>query len=184
MLAGGKKRPIFLVFWLYCRCFIPIFREIKMDYPKLDKTDRQLLLALQNDARLTVAELAEMVALSHSPCWRRIHRLEQDGYISGYHARLNRVRLGYGVLGFISIQMENHSIETANGFEQAVLALPEVLSCHNLSGRYDYQIEAIATDLESFSRFVRERLRMLPGVREMSTSFSLKEVKRSGTLPV
>lgn len=155
-----------------------------MNDPVLDKTDRQLLLALQNDARLTVAQLAEMVSLSHSPCWRRIHRLEQEGYISGYQARLDRLRLGYGVLGFVSIQMDNHTIDTATRFEQMVLALPEVLSCHNLSGRYDYQIEAIATDLDSFSRFVRERLRVLPGVRELSTSFSLKEVKRSGSLPV
>jgi Lrp/AsnC family transcriptional regulator, leucine-responsive regulatory protein len=159
MPGSRKNRPILPVNSLQSGYFIPFYRKIRMDYPKLDKTDRELLLALQNDARLTVAQLAEKVALSHSPCWRRIHRLEQEGYISGYHARLERMRLGYGVLGFISIQMENHSIETANGFEQAVLALPEVLSCHNLSGRYDYQIEAIATDLESFSRFVRERLR-------------------------
>lgn len=150
----------------------------------LDKTDRQLLAALQTDARLTVAQLAEQVALSHSPCWRRIHRLEQDGFISGYHARLDRQRLGFGVLGFISIQMENHGPETALAFEKMVVALPEVLSCHNLSGRYDYQIEAIAPDLESFSRFVRERVRLLPGIREISTSFSLREVKRTAGVPV
>lgn len=150
----------------------------------MDNTDRQLLDALQKDARQTIAELAQGVSLSPSPCWRRVRQLEESGVIKGYHARLSRHKLGYGVTGFIHLQMSNHMPEVMAAFEREVVALPEVIACHNLSGHYDYLIEAIAADLESFSQLVRVKIRSLPGVKEISTSFSLKEVKAAGTLPV
>lgn len=150
----------------------------------LDTTDRQLLEALQQDARTTVAELAQRVSLSASPCWRRVRQLEVAGVIEGYHAHLSRQKLGYGVTGFVHLQMANHMPDVMSAFEREVVALPQVLSCHNLSGHYDYLIEAIAPDLESFSQLVRVKIRSLPGVKEISTSFSLKEVKHAGSLPV
>ncbi len=155
-----------------------------MNPESIDATDRQLLDALQRDARQTIAELAQMVSLSASPCWRRVKQLEESGVIEGYHAHLNRHQLGYGVTGFVHLQMDNHTPDVMAAFEREVVALPQVLSCHNLSGRYDYLIEAIAPDLEAFSLLVRVKIRNLPGVKEIATSFSLKEVKRAGTLPV
>lgn len=150
----------------------------------LDAIDQALLAALQDNGRATVGELAERVHLSTSPCWRRVRQLEDSGVISGYHAHLNRQRIGLGVLGFVQIGMHNHTAEVTSAFEREVQALPQVLACHNLSGRYDYLIEAIAPDLESFSQLVRVKIRSLPGVKEISTSFSLKEVKHAGSLPV
>lgn len=149
-----------------------------------DATDQAILLALQRDARQTMAELAEHVSLSQSPCWRRVRQLEESGVIEGYHAALSRKHLGYGVTGFIHLQMQNHTAETTAAFEREVMALPQVVSCHNLSGNYDYLIEAVETDLESFSTLVRNKIRCLPGVKEIATSFSLKEVKAAGSLPV
>ncbi len=149
-----------------------------------DTTDQAILLALQRDARQTMAELAEQVSLSQSPCWRRVRQLEESGVIEGYHARLSRKQLGYGVTGFIQLHMQNHTAETTAAFEREVMALPEVVSCHNLSGSYDYLIEAVEADLESFSALVRNKIRCLPGVKEIATSFSLKEVKAAGNLPV
>ena len=154
------------------------------DIFQLDAVDRKLLNALQRDGRSTVGELAELVSLSQSPCWRRVKQLVESGLIEGYHARLSRRKLGYGVTGFVQLQMENHTPEASASFERAVVALPQVLSCHNLSGRYDYQLEIVGIDLESFAEFVRTQIRALPGVREISTSFSLKEVKNSLTLPI
>lgn len=153
-------------------------------HANLDAVDKALLMALQADGRATVSELAERVSLSASPCWRRVKNLEDAGVIEGYHARLSRSRVGYGVTGFVQLQMENHTPEAADAFEREVVALAQVLSCHNLSGRYDYQLEVVASDLESFADYLRNRIRALPGVREISTSFSLKEVKRSLALPV
>lgn len=151
---------------------------------RLDAVDRQLLTALQKNGRTTVGELAELVSLSQSPCWRRVRQLEDSGVIDGYHARLDRKLLGYGVLGFVHLSMHDHTLQKADAFEREVVALPQVLSCHNLSGRFDYQLEVVAQDLETFSEFVRNNIRSLPGVREISTSFSLKEVKRSHEIPV
>ncbi|MBK6387522.1 MAG: Lrp/AsnC family transcriptional regulator [Rhodoferax sp.] len=157
---------------------------MSFDDIKLDSVDRKLLAALQKDGRTTVGELAELVSLSQSPCWRRVKQLEDAGLIEGYHARLSRRKLGYGVTGFVQLQMENHTPGAADSFEREVVALPQVLSCHNLSGRYDYQLEVVGADLETFAEFVRTRIRALPGVREISTSFSLKEIKQSVELPV
>jgi DNA-binding Lrp family transcriptional regulator len=155
------------------------------DTPRdLDRIDRQLLEALQANARLTVAELAEKVSLSPSPCWRRVQLLERAGLILGYHARLDRRRLGLGVHGFVSLRMENHTPKTAASFERQVVALPEVIACQNLSGQYDYQLEIVAEDHEAFARLVRETVRMLPGVKDIYTCFTLKDVKSGGALPI
>jgi Lrp/AsnC family leucine-responsive transcriptional regulator len=151
---------------------------------RFDATDRHILLALQKNSRQTTAELAEQVALSQSPCWRRIRQLEDSGVIEGYHAHLNRSQLGFGVTGFVQLQMETHNADIGQAFEREVVALPQVLSCHNLSGHYDYMLEVIAQDVESFSNLVRTKIRSLPGVKEISTSFSLKEVKRTNALPI
>ena len=151
---------------------------------QLDSIDCAILEALQRDGRLSNVELAQQVHLSPSACLRRVKQLEESGLIEGYHARLSRQKLGYGVTGFVQLQMENHTPQAAESFERAVVALPQVLSCHNLSGRYDYQLEVVGVDLESFAEFVRTHIRALPGVREISTSFSLKEIKRSLVLPI
>jgi DNA-binding Lrp family transcriptional regulator len=149
-----------------------------------DLTDKKILFELQRDGRQTMAELAEKVSLSQSSCWRRVRQLEENGVVQSYGARLNRTRLGFGVTGFVHLQMENHTNDMAAAFEREVVAISQVISCYNLSGRYDYMLEVIAPDLEEFSNLIRNRIRTLPGVREIATSFSLKEVKRAEVLPV
>ncbi|WP_207239677.1 Lrp/AsnC family transcriptional regulator, partial [Pseudomonas sp. MPR-R2A7] len=140
----------------------------------LDRTDKALLNALQGNARLTVAELADRVALTTSPCWRRVRHLEESGVISGYQAILSPKALGYGVTAFVSIMMESHTQEIARAFEQRLLAIPEIVACHNVSGRYDFLLEVVAKDLESFGEFAREVLQTLPCVKEIYSSFSYK----------
>lgn len=149
-----------------------------------DRIERRLLEALQADARQSTATLAESVSLAQSPCWRRIHKLEQVGVITGYHAHLSRDALGWGVLGFVHLQMQQHTATIMASFEHEVAAIPQVLACHNLSGHFDYMLEVIEVDLKSFSELIRTRIRALPGVKEMSTMFSLKEIKRGNALPV
>lgn len=150
----------------------------------LDRTDRRLLAALQDDARLTVAELAERVALSTSPCWRRVRRLEQAGYVTGYHAQLSAERLGYGITAFVSVVMGSHTQEVARAFEARLRDIPEVIACHNVSGRYDFLLEVVATDLAAYGEFARNVLQALPGVTELHSSFSLKSLKAERGLPL
>lgn len=150
----------------------------------LDRTDQRLLSALQDDARLTVAELAERVSLSTSPCWRRVRRLEQAGYIEGYHARLSATRLDYGITAFVSVVMGSHTQKIARAFEAKVQNIPEVIACHNVSGRYDFLLEVVATDLAAYGEFARDVLQALPGVTELHSSFSLKSLKPQRRLPL
>ncbi|WKB53389.1 Lrp/AsnC family transcriptional regulator [Eleftheria terrae] len=150
----------------------------------LDRTDRRLLDEVQRDARLTTAQLADRVSLSTSPCWRRLKRLEEQGVIQGYHARLDAARLGWGVTAFVHIMMESHNAELGSQFEDAVMRIPEVVACHNVSGQYDFLLQVVARDLSSFGEFARSTIRTLPGVKEMNSSFSLKEVKAPRALPV
>ena len=150
----------------------------------LDRLDRQLLEALQGNARLTVAELAERVALSPSSCWRRIKQLEEAGYIEGYSARLSSARLGFGVVAFVWLMVGNHEKSLTRAFEARLIEIPEVLACHNVSGRYDFLLEVVAPDLQAFGEFTRDVLQTLPGVKEIQSNFSLKAVKSARTLPI
>ena len=150
----------------------------------LDRTDKALLAALQGNARLTVAELAESVSLTTSPCWRRVKILEESGVITGYQAILSPKELGYGVTAFVSVMMASHSQEVARSFEQRLLEIPEIVACHNVSGRYDFLLEVVARDLESFGEFAREVLQTLPAVKEIYSSFSYKSVKLRRVVPV
>ena len=150
----------------------------------LDRTDLRLLAALQDDARLTVAQLAEKVSLSASPCWRRVKRLEEAGYIEGYHAHLSASRLGHGITAFVSVVMGSHTQEVARAFEATVQDIPQVVACHDVSGQYDFLLEVVAADLAAYGEFARNVLQDLPGVTELHSSFSLKSLKDQRKLPL
>ena len=150
----------------------------------LDETDRKILALLQQDGRLTNAKLAEQLNLSETPCWRRLKRLESEGYIEGYQARLNRHKLGLGVIGFAQVTFGDHSGQAPIDFEQKMAQMPEILSCHNVSGDCDYILQIVADDLESYGDFVRDKLRILPGISSIRSSLSLREVKAGIRMPV
>lgn len=149
-----------------------------------DRADRLLLQALQDNARLTITELAERTALTSSPCWRRVKQLEEAGYIQAYRAVLSPSQLGYGITAFVSVMMGDHSREVARAFEARLMEIPQIISCHHVSGRYDFLLEVVSVDLQAFGTFTRETLQSLPGVKEIYSSFSLKAVKADRVLPV
>ncbi len=151
---------------------------------EIDATDRLLLQALQANARLTTSELAQQTQLSQSPCWRRIKRLEDDGMIADYHARLDRGALGYGVMAFVTISIEGQDEGHSLDFERAVRDIPEVVMCHGVSGPEDFVLVVVAQDLDAYSALMQHKLRRLPGVKMVRTSFSLQEVKGLDGLPI
>lgn len=150
----------------------------------LDKVDRAILAALQNDGRMSNARLADIVGLSETPCSRRLKRLENDGYIEQYRAMLSRSALGYGVVAFVYVRFAVHDRAVATRFEREVLAIPRILSCHNVSGSADYILQIVARDLDDFGSFLRDELRSLPGVTSLESALSLREVKANGGLPL
>ena len=150
----------------------------------IDKFDLAILSELQADARLSNAELASRVGLSPAPCWRRVRALEQQGYIKGYHAEIDRQKIGLGVLAFVRLDAERNTGDATRVLEEAVRALPEVVACHYISGTGTFELQVVAQDLDNFSRFALQRLINLPNVKDLHTSFSLGEVKASRTLPL
>ena len=150
----------------------------------LDKFDIAILDELQRDGRLTNAELAQRVGLSTAPCWRRVRALEESGYIKGYRAEIDRQRIGLGVLAFVRLDALRNAAELTREMEEAIRGLPEVVSCHYISGTGTFELQVVSQDLETFSRFAREVLLHLPNVKDLQTSFSLGEVKSSSALPL
>ncbi|TDP72581.1 Lrp/AsnC family transcriptional regulator [Roseateles toxinivorans] len=151
---------------------------------EIDATDRALLKALQDNARLTTSELAQMTQMSQSPCWRRIKRLEDAGLIAGYNARLDRRALGYGVMAFVTISIDSQDEGHSLDFEQAVRDIPEVVMCHGVSGPEDFVLVVVAQDLDAYSALMQTKLRRLPGVKMVRTSFSMQEVKALQGMPI
>jgi DNA-binding Lrp family transcriptional regulator len=150
----------------------------------LDRIDHRLLAALQRNDRASNLELAQAVGLSPAQCHRRHRRLEEQGYVVRYEARLNAVKLGLGVVAFIDVAMEKGHIRDLSRFTDAVAALPEVLECYSVTGDFDYVLKVVAQDLKSLSRFLMERLMRLPGVNSVRSSICLDEIKCSGALPL
>ena len=150
----------------------------------LDKFDIAILNELQTDARLTNTELAQRIGLSSAPCWRRVRALEDNGFITGYRADVNRHKIGLGVLAFVRLDAARHSGDVLGALEAAVRAIPEVVSCHYISGTGTFELQVVSRDLNTFSQFARDVLINLPNVKDLHTSFSLGEVKASGALPL
>lgn len=150
----------------------------------LDKYDIAILNELQANGRLTNAELAQRVGLSAAPCWRRVRGLEEGGFILGYRAEIDRHRIGLGVMAFVRLFAERNTKDKTQELERAIAGLPQVVACHYISGDGSFELQVVAQDLDSFSRFAREQLMALPNVKDLHTSFSLGEVKASGRLPL
>ena len=150
----------------------------------LDKFDWLILNELQRDGRLSNAELAQRVGLSAAPCWRRVKALEQAGYIQGYRAVIDRHKVGLDVLAFVRLDAERNRGDITRELEEAIRKIPEVISCHYISGTGTFELEVVARDLNAFSTFAREVLINLPNVKDLHTSFSLGEVKAGGALPL
>ena len=150
----------------------------------LDRYDVAILRELQVDVRLTNTYLALRISLSAAPTWRRTKWLEQQGYITGYRAEIDRRRVGLGVLAFVRVDAERNNAEATRTLEDAVRALPEVISCHYISGAGTFELQVIVTDLDAFSQFSIKTLLNLPNVKDVHTSFSLGEVKAGAALPL
>jgi len=151
---------------------------------KLDETDYALLSLIQKDGRASNVKLAQILNLSETPCWRRLKRLEETGCIKGYQASLNHRLLGFGVLAFVHVTFAIHTDDSPELFEEAIQSIPEVLSCHHVTGEADYFLQIVAEDLDAYGRLLSKELRKLPGVTSIKSSFSLRELKNSTDLPL
>jgi Lrp/AsnC family transcriptional regulator, leucine-responsive regulatory protein len=150
----------------------------------LDRTDRAILAQLQLEGRISNAELATRVRLSPSACLRRVQRLEAEGVIAGYAARLDPARLGLGLQAFVRLQLARHDAHSIERFVERVRGWDEVTACYALTGDMDYLLHVAVADLEHFSRFLLDRVLHDGDVADVNTSFVLRAVKDSRVLAV
>jgi len=143
---------------------------------EMDAIDRAILRALQQNARITNAELAVKAGLSPSACSRRLDILEKNGTIGGYHAKLSHKALDYRMIAVVHISLSGQFAKTLTEFETAVRLCPNVLVCYLMSGEYDYILRVAARDLEDYERIHRDWLSALPHVVKINSSFALREV--------
>ncbi len=150
----------------------------------LDRTDLRMLAVLQGEGRITNAELAERVNLSASACLRRLQRLESDKIITGYAAQVDPQAVGLGLQAFVRVQLTKHESSAIEGFVERVNGWDEVVACHALTGDMDYLLHVHVADLQDFSRFLLDHLLNAAGVADVNSSFVLRTVKRSLSLPL
>ena len=151
---------------------------------ELDRVDRQLLALLQADGRLTVAELARTVNLTLTPCIERVRRLEREGFIEGYFARLNPRRLGQPLLAFTEVTLDHATADVFKRFNETVQMVDEIVECHMVAGGFDYLIKTRVRDLEEYRRVLGDKITSVRGVRHTQTYFVLEEIKSTHALRV
>jgi Lrp/AsnC family leucine-responsive transcriptional regulator len=150
----------------------------------MDALDRRIIAALQRDGRMSVTDLADEIGLSPTPCARRIARLEAEGIIRGYGARIDQNAVGLPVSVFIWVELETQSKEAVDAFERAVRGFERVMECHLMTGSRDILMRVVAADLADFDRFLEERLMRVPGIRALRSSFALRTMVARAALPV
>jgi Lrp/AsnC family leucine-responsive transcriptional regulator len=150
----------------------------------MDATDRKMLAVLQEEGRISNAALAERLHLSPSPCLRRLRALEQDGVIDGYRAELDRAKLGLGLTVFVELKIEGHSDRTAAAISDALVAAPEIIAAHIVSGAADFLLEVVVADLAAYEQLMFGTLLKLPNVADVRSNFALRTVKAAGPLPL
>lgn len=150
----------------------------------LDKLDRRILALLQKDGRLSMKDLGEQVGLSITPCIERVKRMERDGIISGYYARVNPAALGASLLMFVQITLSNKSGEMFEQFRREVLRIPQVLECHLVSGDFDYIIKARIQEIGEYRKLLGDILLQLPGAAQSKSYVVMEEIKETLMLDV
>jgi Lrp/AsnC family leucine-responsive transcriptional regulator len=156
----------------------------QIEHKGFDRIDRQILAVLAEEGRISWRELADRVGLSLTPTLRRVRRLEDEGYITGYAACLDEVRLAGSFSVFVAVTLDRQSEEALDAFESRIAEAPEVMSCFLMSGAYDYLLRIVARDLTSYQAFMTGFLTRVPGVTRIQSSFALKAVIQRAAPPL
>ena len=151
---------------------------------KIDRIDRNILTTLQKEGRISYTDLADKVGLSTTPSIERVKRLEKDGFIEGYFARLNPEAMGYTMLVFVEISLSYQSPDAFEKFNRAVNLLPYIMECHLVSGDSDYLLKARIKDMSEYRALLGDMLLTLPGVKNSKSYIVMEEVKESFNIPV
>jgi len=151
---------------------------------KLDKTDRIILSILQKDSTVSVSDLAEIVNLTTTPCWKRIKRLEDEGVIQKRVALLDPEKLGLSFTAFVSLKTTDHSHQWYNHFVEIVSAFPEVIEFYRMTGEYDYMMKVQVEDMKRFDLFYKKLVNSVEGISNVTSTFAMEPLKYTTALPI
>ncbi|ALO42053.1 leucine-responsive transcriptional regulator Lrp [Pseudoalteromonas phenolica] len=146
-------------------------------YQQLDRIDRNILVELQKDGRLSNVELARRIGLSATPCLERVKKLEREGYIKGYKAVVDPTKLGQGLLVYVEVTVNKNSPDVFDKFNQAVRQHDEIIECHLVSGNFDFLLKTRVTDMSEYRGVLGDILLQLPNISESRTYVVMEEVK-------
>ncbi|WP_380184248.1 Lrp/AsnC family transcriptional regulator [Kalamiella sp. sgz302252] len=149
-----------------------------------DKTDRKLLALLQQDCTISLQALADAVHLTTTPCWKRLKRLEEEGYIRGRVALLDADKLGLPLTAFMLLKTQQHSSSWYQQFVLVVQSMPEVMGCYRMTGEYDYLLRIRVADMKSYDAFYKRLVNAVPGMLDVTSSFAMEEIKYTTALPL
>ena len=148
----------------------------------LDKLDRKILDIVSRDARITVTDLSEQVGLSKTPCHARLRRLEKEGFILGYRAMLDPIKLGLDHIAFVEVKLSDTRAAALSDFNKAVVDLPQVEQCHMIAGGFDYLLKIRTRNMSEYRTWLGEVLSTLPHVAQTTTYVAMEAVKESAVL--
>lgn len=151
---------------------------------EIDRIDRKILRAMQDNGRLTNLELADKISLSPTATAERLKRLNRDGFIQGYTAKLSPEKLNRGMLVFVEVKLDRTTPDVFDAFSKAVRQSDDVMECHMVAGGFDYLVKARVAGMDAYRSFLSDVILSLPGVRETHTYPVMEEVKNTGKLPV
>ncbi|MCX6407781.1 MAG: Lrp/AsnC family transcriptional regulator [Propionibacteriales bacterium] len=151
---------------------------------RFDAIDQAILHELQVDGRLTNQELADRVGLSPSPCLRRVRALESAGVISGYRAVVAQQEVGLSITAFVRLRLSSHATDTVEAVEEELRALPEVVEAYVLAGDHDYLLKVVAESFASYEQLLRDRIRDIPSLASIETTFAFGTTKEPSPVPV
>ena len=151
---------------------------------KIDSFDRKILRCLQAEPHLSIADVAERVGLSHTPCWRRLKRMEAAGIVLGRPFLIDPAKLGFPVNVLAHVRLKDHKEEVLEAFETEVFKHAEIVTCYSMSGDSDYVLRVLARSIEDYEIFLKRVLLHLPGVGSINSSFAMKRLKQSLDVPI
>src|SRR5438445_9973791 len=150
---------------------------------RLDAIDRKILMVLQEDASLSVAEIGDRVGLSSTPCWKRIQRLEADGVIQKRVALVDQEKIGLGITVFVSIETKDHSQEWLDRFARTVIAMPEVMEFYRMAGDVDYMLRVVVPDIAGYDTFYKKLIATV-SLKNVTSRFAMEKIKSTTSLPI
>ncbi|MFH7341643.1 Lrp/AsnC family transcriptional regulator [Pseudomonas syringae pv. tagetis] len=146
--------------------------------------DLKILSIMQANCLTTTSKLAEALSMSETPCWRRLKRLEDEGFIEGYQAMLNKEALGFEVIAFVHLSVDLHTEEVTRKLEEKIILCPEVVALYNVTGDYDFLVKIVCKSIALYTVFIEKTLRKIPCITQIKTSITLREVYDSKRVPL